>query len=427
MHYYFQGILNNKNYQRGNFPGVENLYLAVGENGLIVVKGEVHKKLRKLASPAFKLSSLKKVMPIIEMCGERLVKLCAIRCNESEDKIADVEVKEILNKTTLDVIGLMAFGHDFKESCTFDTNTFGHDLREWLDQGMELSIASALPFVLPIKRLIINFSRYLPNFLSNTYGFRLAYTTNKIHDLVEEIVQSKIEERRSDKGIVKETNNKTLLDFILDASDTVEIYKKEIHDILMTFLIAGHETATLTVTWTLYFLTQYPTYQEKCRREVNTFFENHTSAVDWDDLKQLSFLNAVIHESLRLFPPVPWLQRVNINADEIAGYYIPPNSDILLLIIEMHRNPKHWPDPEKFIPERFLEPAETIPWHAFMPFGDGVHKCIGYQLAITEALYFTAILLKNFQFLIDERVEYHDYAVITIQPKPALKLHVKLL
>lgn len=361
------------------------------------------------------------------MCGQRMINLFLSRCKESDNNSVEIGVKQILNKTTLDVIGLIAFGHDFKESCSFDTDTFGSHLRSWLDEGVELSPFSVLPFQLIFKRFMVKLTKYMPKYIRENVSFlMLANMTNQIHDLVEGIVQSKIENKRTG-GHDEMNNSKTLLDFILDAGDSVEIYNKEIHDLLMTFLIAGHETSTLGVTWTLYLLVKHPKCQKKCREEISKFFAEHKNGIDWDDLKQLTYLNAVVYESLRLFSPVPWLHRVSIDEDEIAGYKIPADTDILLIFCEMHRNPEYWTNPEEFLPERFLEPTDNIPWDAFMPFGDGVHKCIGYQLALTEITYFMAILLKNFDFSIDDSVKYLDYVILTCQPKPPLKLFVKVL
>lgn len=403
---------------------------------MIVVDGELHKRLRKLASPAFKLSQLKKVMPIIETCGDRMVKLFMTCCENNTNcfpdggKTTEIMVKEILNKTTLDVIGLIAFGHDFKEACTFDTNTFGSHLREWLDVGQELSLTSIFPNQKLIKRCCINVTKFLPNFIQESSIFKLAHITNVVHKLVNGIVQSKIEEKRDklkNGSIEENTNSKTLLDFILDASDSSKVCHKEVHDILMTFLLAGHETSTLAITWTLYLLSKYPAYQDQCRKEVKQFFDNHEGNVGWDDVHKLSFLNAVVHESLRLYPPIPWLQKYSNGPDKIDEYEIPPNCDIILLICEMQRNSDHWANPDDFIPERFLEPHDTIPWEAYMPFGDGIHKCIGYQLALVEINYFIAVLLKNFEFSVNSSIQYKEYVALTMRPKPALKLFVKVL
>lgn len=396
--------------------------MATGENGLIVVNGEIHKKLRKLASPAFKLSSLRKTMPIIEKCGDRMVKLISTKCNQSNQKFTEIDVKEIVNKTTVDVIGIIAFGHDFQDSCNSDVGTFGSQLREWLDGNNFVSLSSILPFQKSLQLSLLKFSRYAPKMLQTTV-LKPYCMTDRVHTLVENIIQKKIEEWKN--GMLH--NKQSLLDFILHGSDSLDICPKEIHDLLMTFLLAGHETSSLAITWTLYLLAKHPQVQDKCRQEVISFFRDHPNGVDWDDVKKLLFLNAVVHESLRLYPPIPWLNRLSLNADEIAGYYVPPNTDHVLLICEMHRNPKYWSNPDNFVPDRFLEPHDSIPWDAFMPFGDGVHKCIGYQLALTEINYFMAVLLKNFEFSIDPEVSYREFVIITMQPKPALKLLTKIV
>lgn len=418
----FQHVLStNSKYERGKFPGAEDLFLGVGENGLIVANGEVHKKLRKLASPAFKLSNIKKVMPIIELCGERMIKLFRKLCDEhsldNKENTNEVDIKELLSKTTLDVIGLMAFGHDFEESCSFKTDTFGCKLRKWLN--IKISMFCLLPFQLPIKFFIaMKLMRYIPKNILKDH-----HTTYEIHDLVDSIVQKKIDQKSN--GVQSDNvSGKTLLDSILNSQESAGATQKEIHDLLMTFLIAGHETSALALTWTLYLLAKYPRYQEKCREEGKTFFAQQKT-IEWDDVKKLSFHNAVVHEALRLYSPIPWLSREPTAWDKVAGCYIPPYTDTLVILCEMHRNPEYWSNPLEFLPERFLEPHDSIPWDAFMPFGDGPHKCIGYQLALVEIVYFLALLMKNFSFSANPNIEYKDFCIITMQPRPKLKLYVK--
>lgn len=415
-------VTNSKNYRRGNFTGVEHIYMVVGETGLIVVNGENHKRLRRLATPAFKTSTLKKVMPYIEMCGERLVKLFQTVIRESnkneKENYTEIFTNDLLNKTTLDIIVLIAFNYDLKESCGFEKKTFGHELREWLQFRIKPSII--LPWQKRMNFAIMKLTRYLPSWMFGNF-----HTGNKVHDLIDNFIETKIAERRSTSN---ETNSRSLFEFILDGSESANLNRTELHDMIMTFVVAGHETSSVTLTWTLYLLAKHPEHQVKCREEaLKMFQEKQNQTIEWDNVKKLTYLNACIHESLRLYPPVPYLNRATLNEDEISGYKIPANQDVLLLITDMQRNPEYWPNPEDFLPERFLESTENLQMDAYMPFGDGAHKCIGYQLALIEVTYLMAIILKNFEFSLDPNIHYREFSMVTMRPKPDLKLRMKMI
>ena len=122
------------------------------------------------------------------------------------------------------------------------------------------------------------------------------------------------------------------------------------------FLFAGHETSSVSLTWTLYFLAQYPDVQEKLRREVKESLNKQEGT--WETYESMKYLTAVINESMRLRPPASTLRRKVVKDDNILGYDIPAESWIILSPYVLHRKPEYWSDPETFNPDRFLEPSK---------------------------------------------------------------------
>ncbi len=145
---------------------------------------------------------------------------------------------------------------------------------------------------------------------------------------------------------------------------------------MIFLLMAAHDTATITMTSMAYFLAKHPEWQERCREESLALAED---AVPYDRLDQLVALDQVMKESLRLVVPVPGVMRKASRDTDLLGFRVPAGSFISANLWGVHHFPEWWPDPERFDPGRFSDERreDKVHRHAFMPFGNGVHKCIG--------------------------------------------------
>ncbi len=132
--------------------------------------------------------------------------------------------------------------------------------------------------------------------------------------------------------------------------------EEELFGQIYMFLFAGHETSSIALSWTLYFLAQYPDVQEKLRREVKESLNEQEGT--WETYESMKYLSAVINESMRLRPPASVYRRKVIQDDNILGYDIPADSLIVISPYVLHRKPEYWSDPETFNPDRFLEPSK---------------------------------------------------------------------
>lgn len=145
---------------------------------------------------------------------------------------------------------------------------------------------------------------------------------------------------------------------------------------MIFLLMAAHDTTTITMTAMAYYLARYPKWQERCRAESLGLGK---TLLNYEELDQLVALDWVMREAMRLITPVPGLMRFTVKDTELLGYFIPKGSFVALNLGATHRLREYWPDPERFDPERFAPERreDRVHRHAWLPFGGGVHKCIG--------------------------------------------------
>lgn len=171
-----------------------------------------------------------------------------------------------------------------------------------------------------------------------------------------------------------------------------------------TFMFEGHDTTAMSIIWTLYLIGNYPEIQARIHEEIEKLYYPGEGKIMWtkDQLSQMKFLEACIKESLRLFPSVPFIGRQAKEDLEIEdGVIIPKNSTILLFLYEIQQDPKYFPEPTRFIPDRFIEGSEhyggKINPFAFVPFSAGPRNCIGQKFALQEEKIILASIFSQFK------------------------------
>ncbi|MDT4975342.1 MAG: hypothetical protein QOG98_1100 [Pseudonocardiales bacterium] len=152
---------------------------------------------------------------------------------------------------------------------------------------------------------------------------------------------------------------------------------------MIFLLMAAHDTSTITITAMAYYLAKHPEWQERCRAESQAV---GTPAVGYEDLAKLSSLDLVMKEAMRLITPVPGVMRKTVRDTELLGHFIPADTYVSVNLYGAHHLSEYWPDPEHFDPERFADDRRDDKVHrnAWMPFGNGVHKCIGLHFGGME-------------------------------------------
>ncbi|MFC0844083.1 cytochrome P450 [Streptomyces noboritoensis] len=172
-----------------------------------------------------------------------------------------------------------------------------------------------------------------------------------------------------------------------------------IRDTVMVTLLAAHHTTGVAVSWTLHLLGRHPDAADRVAAELDQVLGERT-APDYGDLRRLTYLDRVLKESMRLFPPGPYGARETSEDLVLGPYEIPAGTTVFYPFWAVHLNPEHWPEPERFDPERFT-PQEVAkrPRLAYVPFGIGPRSCEGAALATVEAQLVLAVLLKRLRFL----------------------------
>lgn len=178
----------------------------------------------------------------------------------------------------------------------------------------------------------------------------------------------------------------------------VRLSDEQLHDEMMTMLIAGTETTANTLSWVCHLLGQHPEVQERVRAEVDTALDGRP--IGMEDLRKLGYTRQVLNETLRLYPAVWLLSRRPIADVELGGHRIPQGSHVLFSPYALHRDPTLYPEPERFQPERWSQEhagAKGGSRETFIPFGAGLRGCIGEPYAWAEMLIFLSSLVTRWR------------------------------
>ncbi|XP_052738453.1 cytochrome P450 4C1-like [Bicyclus anynana] len=234
-----------------------------------------------------------------------------------------------------------------------------------------------------------------------------------IHDFTDEIINNKRKELKNDKQRTCDNDNspydlgdyknKSFLELLIHLSGGEKGYTDlELREEILTIIMAGTDTSAVGMAFTLILLGKYPDIQQKVYEELKEVFGDSNRPLVKEDLPKLKYLERVVKESFRLFPPVPFiLRKVEKEITLPSGVTIPSGSGIFVSIFGAHRDPKYWgPDAEHFDPDRFL-PERFNLQHAcsYMPFSYGPRNCVGYQYAFQSIKTALTSILRNYKVI----------------------------
>jgi len=383
--------VKHKNYVKS--PAYKQLKLALGE-GLVTSEGDFWRRQRRMAQPAFYKTQLNELF-------NRMTKIAEDFCDDLEEKKeqkGSFDIAPEMMKVTSDIVlkALFSSSQDRDQQEMADQMTF---LQEHI---MHRTIK---PFLIPFGYLNgkeKRFRKAMEDFDETLYEMidERLNSENPPVDLLTMLVQAKDEE--TGKGM---TN-------------------KQLRDEAITMYAAGHETSANALNWILYRLSKEPEVVAKMRKEIKQVLGNRTPT--FQDLMQLQYIRQVIEEGMRLYPPAYSVGREAAKEDEILGCKIPKGSILLISMYALHRDPTFYPDPEKFIPERFApEEVKKRPRLSYMPFGAGPRMCIGNHFAMMELQLILTLLIRRFDFILDESHPVEKQALITMKPKNGIWMWLK--
>jgi cytochrome P450 len=253
------------------------------------------------------------------------------------------------------------------------------------------------------------------------WWFNLCGKTKKHLDLTQKsrtILKGLVEDRkRSGK------KHDDLLDMLLDAKydDGTSMEENQLVDEILILFAAGHETTSNALTFTCELLARNTAAQSKILDEIRRIKSDSDDISHW--IKNAAYTKLVIEESMRLYPPAYFIDRVNIAEDRFNGIIIPKGSTLLFSVYEIHRHPDFWDNPEDFIPERFLEEQTKFSKNYF-PFGAGPRMCIGNNFAMYEMILAIIAIVEQFEIK-ENKSPIQIKPLITLKPQNAILEFVK--
>lgn len=381
----FVAIRNAHKFERTQFL---NWVVPSVSKGLFGSVGKAHARQKRIIGPAFSSANLKGFLNVFLENSEKLLQHWCDQLlkNTAEPKqFIDVKVLDDLSHLTLDVIGQSAFGYNFN-------SILGGDSKISIAFATSLS---AMDFKYLICKFLIPFFDYLPLPVNKKFQKAREISDNTVLEVIRERRRQKTEESHS-------SAKKDLLDLLMDMHDEEtdsRMNDEELRSQVFTFILAGNETSSVSMAWTLYELARNPQVQEKLRAEVEAAFGD-SDDLTWEKVEKMHYLENVVKESLRLHSPADITSRVALSDAEIGGHFVPAGTYVLLPMDALQRSLSFWSNPETFDPDRFQQKDDqtNILPYTYFPFGCGPRMCIGYKFATMEMKVVLAELVKNFSF-----------------------------
>ena len=366
---------------------------AIGDS-LFIAEGAHWRWQRRAAAPAFSHRNMLNLAPIMTTAAERS---CA-RIAQAGPRAIDF-LGEMVT-TTFDVISDVTFSGDD----TFNRNAVHGAIDDYIAEAGKISLFD-----------ILGFPDWVPRPGRITSGKALRE--------MKQVADRAIDDR-SRRG---NTGTPDLLDLLLQGEDPKtkrRMNTAELRDNLLTFIVAGHETTALTLSWSLYLMGFDQSVQEKARAEAQSVLGGR--AATGADLENLPYTRQIIDEALRLYPPAGIISRTACKPDTLGGREIRSGDTVMIPIYALGRNRLLWDDPDAFRPERF-EDRKNIDRYAYLPFGDGPRICIGASFALQEAVIILATLLSRFRFTPVPGKDPEPVMILTLRPDGGVWLKADLL
>ncbi|XP_029172702.1 cytochrome P450 4C1-like [Nylanderia fulva] len=255
---------------------------------------------------------------------------------------------------------------------------------------------------------------------------------NRLHKFTREIARQSHDntaysEKEDDDEFIGKRKRKAFLDLLLDQNERADtpLTDDEVRAQVDTFMFEGHDTTAVAITWTLFLLGNNLEHQEKVHEELEEVFKDSETPASVKELSQLKYLDRVIKETLRLYPSVPMVLR-NLTEDvNLGDFTIPKGVTVEIDILLMHRNPKVWPDPNKFDPDRFLpENSNNRNPYAYVPFSAGPRNCIGQRFALLEEKTILTAILRKWRLKSVKKPEEVEYGpALILRPTEDVFVH----
>ncbi|KAJ8773687.1 hypothetical protein K2173_006337 [Erythroxylum novogranatense] len=385
------------------------------QSGLAQYDGHKWEKHKRIVTPAFHLEKLKLLVPAFHESSNMIISRWEKITSLEPEGSCEVDVWPHVQNLTSDAISRAAFGSSFEEGKKiFDLIT------EQVDYTSEA-----------VQKIYIPGWRFLPT----KNNRRMKAIDKEIQGLIGNIIISKREKER----VVGRDNKQDLLGTLLE-SNRREIEEnenkrsagmsfEEVVEECKLFYLAGQETTSILLLWTMVLLAMHPTWQQRAREEAFQAFGD-TDSPDFDGLNRLKVISMILYEVLRLYPPVSEFGRSVAEDVKIGDLTLPEGTLVFFPTILIHRNKEIWGDDScEFKPERFSEgiAKATNSQLAYIPFGWGPRICIGQNFALTEVKLAITLILRSFSFQLSPSYSHAPRQVLTLRPQHGAPMIIRKL
>jgi cytochrome P450 len=384
-------------------PALRAAKVTLGE-GLLTSEGDFHRRQRRLSQPAFHPN---RVGGAYAPAFVALAEDAAGRWQDGQT----IDVHAEMMRLTLRIVTKTLFSAEIER----DVDEIGRHM----DVLVKMFRRATSPFAPILNRLPLRSNRRFRRSLAALQGTITRFVEEHRAAGVDrgDLLSTLIRAHDAGEEGTQPTNG--------DGNDE-EMSNVQLRDELMTLFTAGHETTANALTFTLYLLAHHPEAAARAYTEVDDAVQGRlpTSA----DLEKLPFLRAVLAESMRLYPPA-WLVVREAKDDVRVGpdrrYLLAKGSITIMSQWVAHRDPRWWPEPDAFRPERWLEKAPDRPRYAYFPFGGGPRSCIGEAFAWSEGLLVLATLARRWRLAPADDAPLRLEPTITLRPKDPVRMVVR--
>jgi cytochrome P450 len=368
-------VVNHARFEKGEVLQEPKRLLG---DGLLTSEGELHRRQRRLIQPVFHHARMS------EYVGLMVERAARVADGWREGQVLDVPDEMV--RLTMSVLAMVVFDADIEDEEARET---GNALSTCL--GMFGRLAS--PYALLLDQIPSPRNREFERVLRVFDG------------TVARLVEARLAAGASGSDVLSQLMRAR------DPDTGEAMSARQIRDEVLTLMVAGHETWTNSLIWTWFLLSENPGARELLEAELEAVLGDRPATAE--DVRALRYTNAVYSESLRLYPPVWTVGRTALEDHEIDGSTIPAGSIVLLSPYVVQHDPRWFPEPFAFRPERWLSrDPERLPTFALFPFGAGPRVCIGQPLAMLAGVLFLATIARRWRL---ELVTGHP-----VEPAPPL-------
>nr|XP_018897014.1 PREDICTED: probable cytochrome P450 6a13 [Bemisia tabaci] len=342
---------------------------------LFNLSGDRWKNIRIKLIHSFSAVKLKSIFILLEECTKVLDKYLQEKLKDAPE----LEVRDMMMRFTIDVIGTCAFGFDCKTIFDAESEFRRVGLKfapNWVRMALREAVAAVHPRIvswLNWKNIHPELEHFFTRVTEDTVRAR-NQSPLKRKDFMQLLINVQEEERKLLQGQDPKDQEPLFTDQILAGQ-------------VFLFFVAGFESSSITLSYCLYELALNPDIMDKLHDEIHQVLDARDGKLDYDTFKEMPYLECVIYETLRKYPTLGWLDRICTKTfeDPNSSLIIDENTNVIIPVYALHHDPQYFPNPQKFDPERFnAENKSSIVPGTYLPFGAGPRICVGMRFALLE-------------------------------------------